>query len=268
MPSVNINKQKEDNMKKLITLIVAGGLLNGCGIEAKRYAVPQIGPAGPQGVAGPAGSAGVGSTGPIGPQGPQGNPGSSIIGPQGPAGSAGAAGKAGTNGLGYSPGLQCEVYSIKTADENGTVSWSKLFSDGTPEFSTVMLNFAVPNESSTTLFGSFTTAQQALVGYTDYALDCAGLLMVPETGNYTFQLGSDDGSELALDDAVVANMPQLQAYATQNTSLLNLFAGVHKINIIYFQGPPTAIGLTLEWDGPANEVSSSLSPIPASYYMH
>src|ERR1019366_1169084 len=130
-------------------------------------------------------------------------------------------------------------------------NWDTMLSDGTLKFSAVVANLSVPNENASTVFASFTAAQQALLGYTDYALDCSGFLTVPETASYTLTLGSDDGSELAIDQTVITNMPQLQPYASTSKAV-QLFSGRHTVNVIYFQGPQTNIGLTLSWQGPTN----------------
>jgi len=195
-------------------------------------------------------------------------------GATGPSGSTGATGAAGTNGTNgsngtnaYSPGLSCTVYSILPADESGTVNWFKMFTDGTIKFNTVLTNFNVPNESSTTVFSSFTAAQQALIGYTDYAIDCHGYLNAPVSGAYTFTLGSDDGSELVIDDQSIINMPDLQAYA-QKSNTVNLYSGQHEINVFYFQGPPVMIGLTLSWQGPSNDGLGTQAVIPVTYLTH
>ena len=196
----------------------------------------------------------TGATGAQGDNGGQGN-----TGRQGPQGTPG------TNA--YAPGLSCTVYSMLSADESGTVNWFKMFTDGTIKFTTVLLNLNVPNEASTTIFSSFTSAQQALIGYTDYALDCHGFLNVPVSGTYTFTLGSDDGSELVIDAQSVINMPDLQAY-TQKSGTVNLYSGQHEINVFYFQGPPVMIGLTLSWQGPSNDGLGIQTEITTAYLTH
>lgn len=188
-------------------------------------------------------------------------------GPTGPSGGIGATGPAGSDGNGYQPGLECDVYSVQASDENGTVNWDSLLSNGTLKFTTVLANFNVPNQSSNDIFASFTAAQQAMIGGTNYALDCAGMLNVPETGLYTLNLGSDDGSELAISNAVVINMPDLQAM-TFKSSQVQLFAGPQKINLLYFQGPATNIGLQLYWQGPANAGLGTSALIPSTAFTH
>jgi hypothetical protein len=156
---------------------------------------------------------------------------------------------------------------VKQADEAGTVNWYTLLSDSTYRFTTTLANFNVADQSSNNVFASFTAAQQALIGHTDYAVDCSGNLNVPETAYYTLTLGSDDGSELAIDDVAVINMPNLQPMASKSV-VLPLFAGQHRINVIYFQGPATNIGLTLSWQGPANRSLGTAAIIPASAFTH
>lgn len=247
----------------------ATGAQGSTGATGAVGATGATGPKGATGATGATGSVGAtgatGSTGATGATGAAGSNGSS--GTNGTNGSNGSNGTNGTNGNGYVPGLECDVYSIKQADENGTVNWDTLLSDGTFKFSAVLANFNVPNEGASQVFASFTTAQQAMLGYTDYALDCSGFLTVPETANYTLTLGSDDGSELAIDQTVITNMPQLQPYASTSKSV-QLFSGRHAVNVIYFQGPQTNIGLTLSWQGPANAGLGTAQTIPASAFTH
>lgn len=254
---------------KTITIILGLLFLSGCGrvrgsrFESVQYPVPVptvVGPVGPIGGVGPQGPSGHdGQNGATGPQGSTGAVGA--IGATGPAGSNG------TNGDGYQPGLECDVYSIKPADESGTVNWNTMLSNGTLKFTTTLANLSVPNENVSNLFASFTAVQQALIGTTDYALDCSGYLYVPETGSYTLTQGSDDGSELAIDQTLLINMPQLQAYSNISKTV-QLFAGRHMINVVYFQGPATNMGLTLSWQGPANAGLGTTQTIPASVFSH
>lgn len=232
--------------------------LVGCNniIDSRELSAAQdVGPAGPKGDPG---------TSITGPQGPKGDPGTPGIGTTGPTGPKGAPG---SNGLGYTPGLECNVYTVKQSDENGTVNWINLLTNGVLKFTTTLANFNVPNENNTNIFSSFTAAQQAMLGYTDYAIDCNGYIDVPATGNYTLTMGSDDGSELIIDNQSVLNMPVLQPYATSSVTL-PLYSGLHRVNVLYFQGPAVAIGLQLYWKGPANAGLGSSVIIPASVLFH
>ncbi len=200
--------------------------------------------------------------GSTGPQGSTGN-----TGPQGPQGATGNTGPQGSTGNGYQQGLLCDVYSIKQEDEIKDLNWYNLLSDGTLKFSTSLSNFNIPNQSANNVFASFTLAQQELIGHTNYAIDCEGYLNVPESGNYVLTQGSDDGSLVSLDNTILINMSQLQSF---NSSTVNvtLLAGMHKVNLIYFQGPQTNIGLQLSWKGPANQNLGSSAIIPASAFQH
>ena len=233
-------------MKKLIFLLGVAGLLSACAKVGFQSVHSQTCTVVGDVITCPDGS---NTTLPAGPTGPQGTPGST-----------------GSAGNGFAPGLECDVYSIQVADENGTVNWDKMLSDGTLAFSTVVANLNVPNEADT-IFSSFTAAQQALVGETNFALDCSGYIDIPETGSYTFTQGSDDGSELAIDSNVVLNMPQLQSYATKSGTV-QLFAGRHEVNVLYFQGPPSNMGLTLQIQGPANAGLGTTETVPASVLYH
>lgn len=181
-------------------------------------------------------------------------------------GSSGATGQPGTPAI--NPGLQCSVYSILASDYSSTVSWAKLLSDGTLKFSTVFSNFNVSNEVDTTLFTGFTAAQQALVGISNWALDCNGFINIPESGNYQFNLGSDDGSELAINNTVLINMPQPQSYNSQTSSVVYLYKGEQYFNLLYYQGPVTNLGLTLKWQGPSNAGLGIMQVVPASAFTY
>ena len=192
----------------------------------------------------------VGAIGPIGDTGPQGPPGVNA-----------------SPGIGATPGIVCNAYSILPAGESGAVNWNKILADGTPKFTTFVSEFNTANEVDTNAFLNFTPSQQALIGTTNFALDCNGYLLVPETGSYTFNLGSDDGSALLLDNTTVIGMPQDQSFTT-HTVTITLTQGFHTFNLLYFQGPATNVGLTLQWQGPANQGLGTLSTIGPQYLSH
>ena len=181
-------------------------------------------------------------------------------------GATGATGSAGTNG-GPQPGLICNVYSILQSDESGVVNWNKMFTDGKLMYVTTIQNINLGNESNQNVFPGLTSAQQAILGYANYAFDCYGYLNVPVTGTYSFEMYSDDGSQFEIDNNVVLNMPTVQVYTSQTSCGQTLFAGLHPINVLYFQGPPVMIGWTLMWQGPANAGLGTMSVIPATAFV-
>jgi hypothetical protein len=169
------------------------------------------------------------------------------------------------------PGIMCTAYSILAKDYGtsaNSVNWAQLFNDGTEQFSTMLTNFNVGNQVDTILFPGLTQAEQTLIGQANWALDCYGFLNVPETGGYTFQLSSDDGSQLVINNNVLINMAQAQPYSVGTSSQVTLFAGPQQINVLYFQGPQTNEGLTLKWQGPTSAGLSVMSVVPASAFTY
>jgi len=93
-------------------------------------------------------------------------------------------------------------------------------------------------------------------------LTFSGYLEIPKSGNYTFVLGSDDGSDLWIDDKQLINNDGLHSYAEKEASQ-TLTAGFHKIRLRYFQGVGDAT-LTLKYAGP----DLPQQEIPESAYFH
>jgi hypothetical protein len=172
------------------------------------------------------------------------------------------------------------VYSIlpanyATAGSASSLSWwDTLLGNGTLKFSAVESNFNVPNESDKTLFASFTTTQQAMLpvdssgNIINWAMDCAGNIYVPETGLYNFTLSSDDGSAIIIDNNIIINMPDTQAYASASASNVQLDSGSHKFNLLYAQTLAINVGLTLQWQGPSNAGLGTLQVIPTSAFTY
>ena len=67
-----------------------------------------------------------------------------------------------------------------------------------------------------------------------FGLAYGGYLDVGAPGEYTFTLGSDDGSRLLIDGKTVVENDGLHAYAEERGSV-NLTAGKHAIAVTYFQ---------------------------------
>ena len=89
----------------------------------------------------------------------------------------------------------------------------------------------------------------------------SGLINIPEAGNWTFYLNSDDGSELWINDvSIIQNygMHGMREYS----GFLNLSAGYHDFRIEFFQGGGPH-GLKFSWEGP----NVSKTTIPASAFV-
>ena len=82
----------------------------------------------------------------------------------------------------------------------------------------------------------------------NYALRFTGYIEIKKAGSYTFTLGSDDGSRLVIDGETVLDIDGVHGVVTQNKAV-ELKPGMHKVNVLYFQGVGGA-GLLLLHDGP------------------
>lgn len=89
---------------------------------------------------------------------------------------------------------------------------------------------------------------QGFPGITDrfewFAVDYQGSIDIAQAGTYGFRLGSDDGSILSIDGAIVINRDGLRAYSA-TAGKTELALGTHAFRLTYFQGPRYAIGLQL-----------------------
>lgn len=76
-----------------------------------------------------------------------------------------------------------------------------------------------------------------------------GTLIVPEDGEYTFILDSDDGSRLSIDGKVVIDHDGIHGEGRAKRTVLKLAKGRVPFRLDYFQGL-FGKGLTLHWSGP------------------
>ena len=83
----------------------------------------------------------------------------------------------------------------------------------------------------------------------NFAIRLRGKLKVETPGQYNFALNSDDGSRLYVNGNLVVDNDGLHSMRTERGNL-TLTAGMHDIEIQYFQGPRTEIGLQWFWQPP------------------
>jgi len=94
----------------------------------------------------------------------------------------------------------------------------------------------------------------------DWGARFSGLISVPETGNWTFYLTTDDGSELWMDgQSLIQNYGSHGMREISNSVVLD--AGIHDFRIEFFQGGGPH-GLQFSWEGP----NQSKAIIPASAF--
>ena len=88
----------------------------------------------------------------------------------------------------------------------------------------------------------------------------SGLIDVPDTGNWTFFINSDDGSELWVNGQSLAKNYGSHGMR-ERSGYLNLSEGLHEFRIEFFQGGGPH-GLIFSWEGP----NTSKAPIPSSAF--
>lgn len=95
-----------------------------------------------------------------------------------------------------------------------------------------------------------------------FAVAYEGYLRIPTVGEYTFALGSDDGSKLWIGDGVAINHDGPHGYSEKKVSI-KLPAGDLPIRIVMFeQGGSEKLTLTVAGPG------SDAQPVPASMMFH
>ena len=82
-----------------------------------------------------------------------------------------------------------------------------------------------------------------------FAIDYTGKFWIGKPGEYRWELTSDDGSMLFIDDKPVIDNGGLHAAVTL-TGLTQLSGGIHTIRVPYFQGIKYQVALVLKIAGP------------------
>jgi hypothetical protein len=88
--------------------------------------------------------------------------------------------------------------------------------------------------------------------YEWFAIDYSGRFWIEKPGLYRFELTSDDGSRLYIDDRMVLDNDGVHPPETR-LAVLTLEGGIHRIRVSYFQGPRFQVALVLRVAGPSEE---------------
>jgi hypothetical protein len=86
-----------------------------------------------------------------------------------------------------------------------------------------------------------------------FAIDYTGRFWIAEPGTYGFNLLSDDGAKLYIDDQVIIDNDGIHPPLWKAGSA-ELAGGLHRIRVSYFQGPKWAIALVLKVAGPGQQL--------------
>lgn len=159
-------------------------------------------------------------------------------------------------------GLACNVYDSRSIDRSSGMR--TILTNAVPKFSIVLNQLNVSDTQASAGFPQFSSAQKALIGTEDYALDCSGFINIPKSQSYVFKVLSDDGSQLYINNNLLINMDQLQSPTTGTSASTYLLKGLNKINVLYYQGPQSQIALKLDWSAP--EFSQQLVPASVLSY--
>ncbi len=99
--------------------------------------------------------------------------------------------------------------------------------------------------------------QRGFPGVTDrfewFAIDYTGKFWINNPGWYAFDLLSDDGSRLYIDEEEIIDNDGLHP-PEEKSGIVNLEGGIHDLRVSYFQGPRFHIALVLKVAGPGEEL--------------
>ncbi|MBM4251799.1 MAG: hypothetical protein FJ146_07490 [Deltaproteobacteria bacterium] len=158
---------------------------------------------------------------------------------------------------GRTPGLVGNVFQVPLAERNNSARIKSSWFSGAPLSSIVMPRIDVPN----------TPYEQGFPGYPNltswFAIRFRAQILIPESGYYGFQTQSDDGSLLYIDGRVIVRNDTVHAISTVTNDQVYLEAGLHDIQLDYFQGPPIYIAMSLLWRKPGD---SQYMIIPATQF--
>jgi hypothetical protein len=82
-----------------------------------------------------------------------------------------------------------------------------------------------------------------------FAIDYTGRFWITKPGNYLFNMMSDDGAIVYIDDQVVIDNDGVHPPIWKRGNV-DLTEGLHRIRVSYFQGPRYALALVLKVAGP------------------
>jgi hypothetical protein len=159
-----------------------------------------------------------------------------VMPPSGPIGSYGS--------VFPKPGSMCgDVYELADNTSDLPDFWD-LESIGT----LYTYSFNVPNQLSSTIAG--------LPGITTrtvfFGIDYHGKFWINHAGEYRFDLFSDDGAELLIDDKSLINVDGVHPVRGREGAA-SLEVGEHTMNVRYFQAYPYAVALVLLVKPPGEE---------------
>jgi hypothetical protein len=132
------------------------------------------------------------------------------------------------------------------------------FGDLDPVASIYTNTLNVPNQDITRMGGIPGVTHSSLW----FGIDYYGKFYVTRPGKYFFDLQSDDGSRLDIDNHILIGLDGVHP-VERKTAKITLSRGWHSIHVPYFQGPPIALALVLNIRPPGE----SLRPFNPNEFM-
>jgi hypothetical protein len=137
-------------------------------------------------------------------------------------------------------GLKGQIYNLKT-------NTSKL-----PNFAHLKPVGAIYTSSLNIAPRAFTAGFPGVTDRSEwFAIDYTGRFWIEKPGDYSFELVSDDGSKLYIDDREIIDNDGAHVVQTRDGEL-NLTGGIHNIRVSYFQGRRYNLALILKVKGPGD----------------
>lgn len=137
------------------------------------------------------------------------------------------------------PGLVCKVYDLSATQPTMLPNFSAMTPVGT--FTTDKLN--VPDQTWNNSFPLFPNPLKIYKEW--YGIVCKGVYESTKAETVKLYLGSDDGSKLYLDNALVIDNDGLHSPLTK-TANYNMLKKDYDVKVEYYQGPQTQIQLELQ----------------------
>ncbi len=143
---------------------------------------------------------------------------------------------------GTTPGLSCEVFGLPPG------------LDRTPELESLVPDYSfVYNGSINQPIGTYYTNGLNVLPspikplfLENFAVNCQGYLRVDVPGYYKLQVDADDGAELALDGEAVL-LVDSNSYHNSGSVVKHLNQGIHRLDLVYRQGPRNHIAWVVSW---------------------
>lgn len=160
---------------------------------------------------------------------------------------------------GTKPGLLCELYSLP-ANLDRTPELGSL----TPDAAFTYVG-AIDQPVGTFYTNGLNVIPAAIRSsyLENFAVYCGGYLRVDNPGYYTIQVVSDDGSEIDLDGEILV-LYDVNSYSTMGSATRHLDRGIHRLGLLYRQGPRNHIAWQIKWN--YNYTGSQI--IPSSNLVH